>query len=363
MKYLERYAVLLGVMIFLLSPFLLSPFSIYESLQYPQQRQLVAAKITVNLLLAGIFYFNLRVLTPRLLEQKRVGEFIFILTGLLLGFMIFDSSIMHYGQNTLPPRFRMGPADFSGPPPPPRPGADRFGGAPQIVGNLITFMVTILSSSMMVLLRERLREKEIRQQVEFEKVKAELSVLKLQISPHFLFNTLNNIRYLARKKSDKTEEAVIELAQLLRYMIYQVNDEFVPLLKEIEHLQRYINLQRMRLQNHTTVQFSYSGNYHSQNIEPLLFIPFVENAFKYGVHAHEPSLIQIEIIVSDTGLMFRCENDIFAQSRKVDSDASGVGIANVRKRLHLYYPSSHDLRITDVEGIYSVQLSLQFRRG
>ncbi len=360
MKNVERFVMVLGMLIFLLSPFLLSPFSIYEAIQYPQNRQIIFSKITINFILAGIFYLNLRVLTPRLLEQKNVGAFILILMGLLLGFIVFDAAFMHY----IDPHLQPPPNEsrLPGPPGPPprRPNFAGTGLIPQIAGNLIMFLFMVLSSSMIVLLRERIREKDLRQQILYEKVKAELSVLKLQVSPHFLFNTLNNIRYLARKKSDKTEEAVVELAQLLRYMIYQVNDDVVPLSKEIDHLNRYINLQKMRLQGHTNVNFNYSGDFHQRNIEPLLFIPFVENAFKYGVHAHKPSLLLINISVTEKELVFQCENDSFIENAVTDTASSGVGIANAKKRLQLYYPHSHQLNIEEINGMYRVVLRLQF---
>ncbi|PWJ57894.1 histidine kinase [Dyadobacter jejuensis] len=366
MKYFERYLLLLGMLVFLLSPFLLSPFSVFEAFQYPQYQNVLLAKIVINVLLIGVFIFNLKVLTPRLLDNKRAVEFAFVLLALLVCFLVVDTFLMRQVQSPFP-----GPGLGNGPigeprPPRPRPDGGIWGGLvnfPQLIGNLILFLVIVLSSSILVLLRERLREEDLRKQILYEKVKAELSVLKLQISPHFLFNTLNNIRYLARRKSDKTEEAVVELAQLLRYMIYQVNDDRVPLSKEIEYLQRYIKLQQMRLQAHTQVHFKFAGNAERHSIEPLLFIPFVENAFKYGVHAHEASNITIELTVSDTELHFLCENSTFGGAVLPELGASGVGIANVKKRLQLYYPHRHRLSLSELDGKYGVDLTLQLTHG
>ena len=123
---------------------------------------------------------------------------------------------------------------------------------------------------MIALVRDRLREREEKQQIQLEKIAAELAVLKLQISPHFLFNTLNNIRWLTRQKSDNAEEAVVKLSQLLRYVIYQANHERVPLTQEIEHLEHFIDLQKMRLTEQNSVSFVHEGAIERYQIEPCL---------------------------------------------------------------------------------------------
>ncbi len=191
-----------------------------------------------------------------------------------------------------------------------------------------------------------------------EKLVADLALLKLQISPHFLFNTLNNIRWLTRQKSDKAEDAVVKLSQLLRYVIYQTNNEKVALAQEINHLQHYIDLQKMRLNEKDMVSFICEGDIEQYRIEPLLFIPFVENAFKYGLHSQYKSEIKVSIQVKDTTLLFFSENPIFENNLAKEGE-SGVGIKNVQRRLALHYPHRHELQLREEEGIFRVTLSLQ----
>ena len=216
----------------------------------------------------------------------------------------------------------------------------------------------MILSSLISLGRHHPRGRDEQQQMALGKVSAELAMLKLQVSPHFLFNTLNNIRWLARKKADQTEAAVVKLSQLLRYMLYQAQRDHVPLTQEIEHLHHYIDLQQMRLNDRQTVDFDVEGPVDGLMIEPLLFIPFVENAFKYGLHGQEAGHIQIELQVRDGQLLFAVENPDFAQSGP-SSDDSGIGIANVAQRLSLHYPNRHRLTYGPEAGRFRVSLVLE----
>jgi LytS/YehU family sensor histidine kinase len=222
----------------------------------------------------------------------------------------------------------------------------------------LTFALIILASSLLALIREHGIHKEEKQQIALEKTAAELAVLKLQISPHFLFNTLNNIRWLARQKSDKTEDSVVKLSQLLRYMIYQAKNDKVPLAQEINYLENYIELQKMRLTEKNEVRFTYDGDITQWNIEPLIFIPFVENAFKYGLHSQLESIIEIKLTIAGNTLNFFVKNPVFTSNLPSDMEDSGIGIENVEKRLALHYPDRHQLNITNIGGYFSIDLTL-----
>jgi LytS/YehU family sensor histidine kinase len=183
----------------------------------------------------------------------------------------------------------------------------------------------------------------------------------LQVSPHFLFNTLNNIRWLARKKSDQTEGAVVMLAQLLRYMIYQARQEQVPLRQEVDQLRNYIDLQKMRLTDRHPVSFHVEGNIDAHQVEPLLFIPFVENAFKYGAAVAEGGGIDIRLMVTDYALTFETHNPTAFVTVPPPPDESGIGIENVRKRLALHYPDRHSLSTGQADGQFNVHLLLHLQ--
>ena len=352
MKYLERYSFwlhLLGWAVFIFSPFLVFPFSNFS--EQPHFTGFLLIKVVEDALLIFFFYLNLQVFTPTLLTKKKGAQFFsalflgliicLILPDLLLRFFVFDGSL---------------PGPFSQPPPN-MPPPSRLIPFPHQISAFLSFSFVALVSSMLALLRDRLREREEKQQIQLEKVAAELAVLKLQISPHFLFNTLNNIRWLTRQKSDKAEDAIVKLSQLLRYVIYQTNNEKVALAQEINHLQHYIDLQKMRLNEKDTVSFVCEGDVDKYRIEPLLFIPFVENAFKYGLHSQHKSRIKIGIEVQDNILLFFTENPIFDNNLPKEGE-SGVGIKNVQRRLALHYPHRHDLQIEDSGGFFRVKLSL-----
>ncbi len=200
-----------------------------------------------------------------------------------------------------------------------------------------------------------------KQDLENEKLTSELGFLKSQINPHFLFNTLNNICSLARKKSDETESALIKLSDIMRYMIDDSKEDKVMLSKEIEYLQNYIDLQRMRLSGKVRIDFSISGNTASHQIDPLLLIPFVENAFKHGVTYREEPLIRISLAVSENRLSFHVENTKYGNKGDELRAEPGIGLRNVRRRLELLYPRRHELIITEEGEHFRVDLTIQIR--
>jgi len=200
-----------------------------------------------------------------------------------------------------------------------------------------------------------------KQDLENEKLISELGFLKSQINPHFLFNTLNNICSLARKKSDETENALIKLSEIMRYMIDESKEDKVLLSKEIEYLNNYIELQRLRLSGKVKIEFTITGDPTTKMIDPLLLIPFVENAFKHGISYREEPLISISLKIHDSGLDFHIENTVFRSNGDRLPDEPGIGLRNVRRRLDLLYPEKHDLRITEDGEKFRVDLTIRFR--
>lgn len=359
MKFWERYNVwlhLLGWVVYMASPLLLFSFSgIWVT---PHLGRFVASKLTGDFVLIAFFYLNLEIFIPRLLSQKNVVAFIGVLLVGLIIYLIFNDVLMRWWWDNRPPMGGqippppMRPAQALRPSPPPF-----MSMGPHQITAFLSFCLVTLTSSMIALVRDRLHEREEKQQIQLEKIAAELAVLKLQISPHFLFNTLNNIRWLTRQKSDKAEEAVVKLSQLLRYVIYQANHERVPLTQEIEHLRHFIDLQKLRLTEKDTVSFVCEGAVEKYQIEPLLFLPFVENAFKYGLHSQQKSDIVIGIHVREGSLLFFVENPIFVNNLPKEGE-SGLGIKNVERRLALHYPQRHQLHIYANTTTFRVELSL-----
>lgn len=197
-----------------------------------------------------------------------------------------------------------------------------------------------------------------KKEMENEKLMAELNFLKAQINPHFLFNTLNNLYYLAYSKSENTTEVIAKLSQMMRYMIYDSNHPKVLLSKEIEYMQSYIGLERMRLNNQIPIEFEVKGNVENVWITPLIFITFLENAFKHGVSNNNPNAwVNISIELEGKECVYIVKNSKPTVKNET-GEKSGIGLQNVKRRLELSYPDKHQLKIEDTPEVHKVQLNL-----
>ena len=207
------------------------------------------------------------------------------------------------------------------------------------------------------MIRDRIEETRRIKERETENLKTELSFLRSQVSPHFMFNIMNNMVALARKKSDLLEPSLIKLSSLLRYMLYET-DEKVSLQKEVEYLQSYIDLQRQRFGNNLKIKACMErldGNYE---IEPMLLIPFVENAFKHGTGLIENPEIDIELKVEKNILSFSVRNTFDDVGSEMKDKSSGIGLGNVQRRLALLYQDKHSLLITKQNNWFVASLQI-----
>ena len=192
--------------------------------------------------------------------------------------------------------------------------------------------------------------------IERERMESELKMLKFQVNPHFLFNTLNNIHTLVYKKSERAPEAILKLSSLMRYMLYETEGNRVSLAKELEYLQNFVELQKLRLAANQQVAFIVEGNPNGHEIAPLLLVPFIENAFKHGARASKDTLIEVVVKVMDGVLTFSCTNDYWHDAQSEVN--SGIGQANVKKRLELLYSGRYQLNVETQNDKYSVNLTL-----
>ena len=196
---------------------------------------------------------------------------------------------------------------------------------------------------------------------ENERLKSELGFLRSQISPHFMFNVLNSIVSLARKKSDLIEPVTIKLSELMRYMLYEVDEEKVSMEKELKYLQSYIDLQKLRFGNDVAFNFEVINQISNKTIEPMLLIPFVENAFKHGVGLIKNPVIDVKLDVQQSHIYFEVRNKVSRQFVEVTKNKnSGIGLVNVRRRLELLYPKNHELTIEEEGEWYEVKLKIFF---
>ena len=195
--------------------------------------------------------------------------------------------------------------------------------------------------------------------LEKENLEAELSFLKSQIHPHFLFNTLNNLYALTLKKSDKAPEVVIQLSNMLEYMLYSGKEKYVPLSSEIKQLNEYINLEKIRYGDRLIINVEFAGDIDNKMISPLILHPFVENCFKHGASTSIKSpYIEIMLNVVGNNLNFIVKNTYQEEDHVDEGFRKGIGLTNVRRRLELLYPNNNTLDICSKDGIYKVELNL-----
>ena len=197
-------------------------------------------------------------------------------------------------------------------------------------------------------------------QLQANQLSTEIKFLKSQINPHFLFNTLNNLFSMAQEKgNDELADGISKLSGMMRYMLYDSNGERVPLAKEITYLEECITLNKLRYADkEALVIFDLAGPIDDVGVAPMLFIPFVENAFKYGVVIGQLSQIRISIVVRDHRLAFCCINTDYSAVKKMDMEISGLGLENVKRRLELVYPGKHRLDIDKGSGKFMVTLEI-----
>jgi two-component system, LytTR family, sensor histidine kinase AlgZ len=196
-----------------------------------------------------------------------------------------------------------------------------------------------------------------KKEIENEKLSTELRFLKAQINPHFLFNTLNNLYYLAMTNSPNTTEVIEKLSHMMRYMLYDSNHNKVPLEKEIAYMQNYISLEKLRLENQVPVEFEVIGETNGVQILPLVFITFLENAFKHGVsNEFEGSFVSIKIEVFPSKIIYSVKNSKLPKETLLEK--SGIGLVNVNRRLELSYPDKFTLEKKETDTVYEVKISL-----
>lgn len=219
------------------------------------------------------------------------------------------------------------------------------------------YIVVVIFCFAVGMLTEAYRQRLAREEVEYERNRAELALYKAQINPHFLFNTLNTLYGLLITHSDKTEATLERFINLTKYMYNNANREFIPLAEEVDYIGQYIDLQKLRLNDFADVRFTHEVADDSLFVPPMMLITFVENAFKYGISSNEPCFIHIRLSQQADAIRFEVENSVFGRMAK---NSKRMGIENCRRRLSLLYPGRHRLELGSTkEGIFRVRLELK----
>lgn len=225
------------------------------------------------------------------------------------------------------------------------------------------FVTSVLVSAFVASLRFFTEWQELEEQktkLKNEKLTAELKFLRNQINPHFLFNTLNNLYSLAYSHSPQTTEVISRLSQMMRYMVYDCNNETVSLDKEIEYINNYISLEKLRLNNNVPIEFEVKGDSSNKQIMPLLLIPFLENAFKHGVSNNQASWVKAKLDINGKSIALHVNNSIKPKNGTASASSnSGVGLDNLKRRLMINYPEKHRLDFKSADQEYTANLEVQ----
>jgi sensor histidine kinase YesM len=293
--------------------------------------------IVLSLFLIVIFYFNYFVLIPKFLLLKKYLLYVillvlsivatFVLSGILFNLFDFNPDNM---ASINPVLIKIDPI---------------------MRANGFLMLIVSILASISLTINNHLR------QLEKEKLVAQISSLKSQINPHFLFNTLNNIYATAIDTSPRTADMVDKLSEMMRYTMKENQNDFVPLEGEINYLNNYIELQKLRLESKIKFDYSVEGDFTELQIAPMLLIPFVENAFKHGVNSEQNSNIRINIKADESELHFLVTNNK-VKTQSNPSEHNGLGIENTKHRLSLIYPSRHLLTIKETEHDFMVSLHI-----
>ncbi len=304
----------------------------------------------------GLFYLNANVLVPAFLFKNKI--WLFIILSLATSVAVF--MFLLAANNWLNMPELMYKAIHAN-----RPAVTRHrkrGGEFNIgyffsIGMIL--FILFISTSVASVQKWR-QETKNRQELEKEKISSELSFLKAQINPHFFFNTLNNIYSLTMFNVELAREALHTLSRMMRYVLYETESEQTLLSKEIAFVEDYINLMKLRLTDKVQVTFEKPVPLRDVPIAPMLLLPFIENAFKYGVSTLEPSRIYIGIKQQSQRLNIEVRNTLFAQKQLSLEKSNGIGLVNTRRRLDLLYPNQYTLAITEKtpDNEYLVNLSL-----
>lgn len=323
--------VLLHVLLWILFAFILLiylPFS--WNISFPYQFWVKQGFILT--LLISIFYFNSFILVPQVLLKNKNLTFV-VLTIII---SLAAGSLVNFVDNLLLlPQLMEKAFNAVGVIRPPRrnDGFDMF--------FIMMTLVMVGVSTSVTLIQIWQSDKQSREALEKEKIGSELSYLKAQINPHFFFNTLNNIYALTHVDVDRSRRALHKLSRMMRYLLYDTQAGITPLSKEVSFIEDYLDLMKLRLNDTTKVTFEPPVVLHDVQIAPMLFLPYIENAFKHGVSTTKDSVISIHMKIEGKVLSMIVKNSIFSDNTITADEYGGIGLTNTKRRLDLLYPEKH----------------------
>jgi len=314
----------------------------------PQQALAFTARVLV--IHAFLFYLNTYVLLPKMLEQGKYWFYILTLVVLILGvyyIIDFTNEIGVFKEAYSNFRTRR-PASM------PRPILSRW-----MISNLLSSTAILFISTTYWLISRDRRRKQRELSLLNENLQSEMKFLKSQINPHFLFNALNNIYSLMNSNSPNARQMLLKLSEMLRYVIYDSNEKKVPLVKEISYIVNFVDFQKLKFEEEVNLTLDFQNVDGSLSVEPMLFIPFIENSFKHSrIEDVKNGWIAVKIQTEANKVIFILKNSV-AETEYSKDTTGGIGIQNVKKRLELLYPGNYVLNIENTGSEFSIYLEIE----
>jgi two-component system, LytTR family, sensor kinase len=294
------------------------------------------------------FYLNSLLLIPRFLNRKKIGLYIFTIVFL---FGVVLTALSSFGKIEM--KVKDNAHGIARPKESPAKGFQR-----EYLFVVFPYLFIWAMSTVYWFVTDKIKTDQLLKERENENLKTELSFLRSQVSPHFLFNVLNNMVAMARLKSDLLEPSLIRLSGLMRYMLYESDEASVTLLRETEYVNSYIELQKIRYATSLVIRVDMDPG-DNQLIEPMLLIPFIENAFKHGTGTISDPVIDVSLKISEGLIDFRVKNKYNPENEEIKDRTSGIGLTNVVRRLNLLYDQKHILSIKKENGWFTVSLQIK----
>ena len=321
------------------------------------KRELLEAFFSLLLFLV-VFLIHNHILAPMLIRHKKVYQYMAACVVIVALFQ--TAQCLHHPKGPKPPEVEM--KSSGTPSPPSKPMYKPPHGRPPINWHdlsMFTIVIMMIGANLGVKIYFRSEEeKKHLAKLKEQSLKQELDYLRYQINPHFIMNTLNNIHALVDIDPEQAKDSIVDMSRMMRYLLYESDSHYVTLDNAVNFLKKYLNLMKLRYTDQVNINLDVPDNSHEDIVlAPLVFIPFVENAFKHGVSYDKPSTITIGIKKHDGRLLFHCHNT----KSNAKHEYGGVGLNNVTKRLELIYGNDYNLDITDGDDSYEVLLSLPVR--
>lgn len=321
---------------------------------------LVGLFVTVRIisLHAFVFYINVYLLLPKLMDKNKYVLYLFSIL-LLLVVVYFARELLEYPKPGFRPEhfeeFRGNPSLMKAPPEEFNRKNPFFRINPRVVMDIITSVAILFISTTFWLAQQAGKRQKEEANLKNENLNTELKLLKSQINPHFLFNALNNIYSLSFTQEKRAPDMIMKLSDMLRYVLYESNESKVTLEKEIEYINNYIDFQKVKSEGDTNINVDIDVDMSSLLVEPMLFIPFIENSFKHSNIESNNGWVKMKLTTKENDIIFEISN---SKPRKVYSKdlTKGIGLENVKKRLQLLYPNLHDLFIEETSDLFNVKL-------